>query len=85
MKLEAQVHEWTPDQRALVFPTAYGNVLRYPCVKHHLKLAPETSSESPPTRVTSLYGFSGTASAPLPWSAPSLGLSRPALSFSRSR
>src|SRR5262245_54003857 len=30
MKLEAQVQEWTPDQRALVFPTAYGNVLRYP-------------------------------------------------------
>jgi integrase len=30
MGLEGQVNEWTPEQRAVVFPTSYGHVLRYP-------------------------------------------------------
>jgi integrase len=29
MNLDGQVKDWTPEQRALVFPTTYGNVLRY--------------------------------------------------------
>jgi integrase len=30
MELDGQVKAWTPEQRALVFPTTYGNVVRYP-------------------------------------------------------
>ncbi len=30
MELEGQLQDWPPDARALVFPTAYGNVVRYP-------------------------------------------------------
>lgn len=30
MALDGQVQGWSPEQRALVFPTTYGNVVRYP-------------------------------------------------------
>jgi integrase len=36
MSLEGQVHEWAPEQRALVFPTAYGHVVRYSYFLEHV-------------------------------------------------
>ena len=54
-------------------------------VNDRLNLPLERSFEIPPTHMLSLYGLPLMASASLPWSAPSLGLSNPALSFSRSR
>jgi integrase len=36
MALEGSVRGWTPEQRALVFPTTHGQVVRYPYFLEHL-------------------------------------------------
>jgi len=36
MDLEGNLHGWTPEQRALVFPTAYGKLLKYPYFQEHV-------------------------------------------------
>jgi len=36
MNLEGNLHEWSPEQRALMFPTAYGNVVGYPYFLEHV-------------------------------------------------
>lgn len=36
MTLERQVNGWKPEQRDLVFQTAYGNVLAYPYFLEHV-------------------------------------------------
>jgi integrase len=36
MALEGGVRGWTPEQRALVFPTTYGHVVRYPYFLEHV-------------------------------------------------
>ena len=36
MDLEGNLHEWAPEQRALVFPTAYGHILKYPYFLEHV-------------------------------------------------
>jgi integrase len=36
MDLEGQVKQWSPEQRALVFPTTYGGLLRYPYFLEHV-------------------------------------------------
>jgi integrase len=36
MDLEGQVRDWNPEARALVFPTAYGHVVRYPYFLAHV-------------------------------------------------
>jgi integrase len=36
MALEGSVRGWTPEQRQLVFPTAYGHVVRYPYFLEHV-------------------------------------------------